>query len=45
MAKIKQRIKIKTKSRKRKIGGNSGYIQCNICGGSGRIRNWHKKKK
>ncbi len=33
----------KTKSRHRKTGGNSGYIQCNMCKGSGRIKNWRKK--
>lgn len=33
------------KTRKRKTGGNSGYIQCNVCKGTGRIKNWHKKKK
>lgn len=40
MAKAKQKV---TKSRKRKTGGNTGYIQCNICHGTGRIKNWHKK--
>ena len=35
----KQTIKIKT--RKRKTGGNSGYIKCNMCNGTGRV----KKKK
>lgn len=36
----KQTIK---KTRKRKTGGKSGYISCNMCGGTGRIKNWHKK--
>lgn len=31
-------------SRKRKTGGNSGYIQCNMCKGTGRIKNWRNKK-
>ena len=41
MAKIKQKVKV----RKKKTGGNSGYITCNVCKGSGRIKDWHKKKK
>lgn len=40
-AKAKQTIKY----RRRKTGGNSGYIQCNVCRGTGRVRNGHKKKK
>lgn len=40
MAKIKQKVKV----RKKKTGGNSGYITCNVCKGSGRIKDWHKKK-
>lgn len=35
--------KIMIKKRKRKTGGNSGYIQCNMCRGTGRIRNWRAK--
>lgn len=31
-----------TKTRKRKTGGNSGYRKCNMCHGTGRIKN--KKK-
>ena len=34
MAKVKQTIKV----RRRKTGGNSGYIKCNICHGTGRVR-------
>lgn len=45
MARIRQSVTKSTKSRKRKVGGDSGYIQCNVCHGSGRIKNWHKKKK
>lgn len=41
MAKIKQRTH--TKSRKRKTGGNSGYVSCNMCHGTGRVKNWRKK--
>lgn len=46
MARVKQKVKTttKTRSRRRKTGGNSGYLVCNICKGSGRIKNWHKKK-
>lgn len=45
MARIRQSVIKSTKSRKRKVGEDSGYIQCNVCHGSGRIKNWHKKKK
>ena len=36
-----QKVKIKTRKRVRKTGGNSGYVKCNMCGGTGR----HKKGK
>lgn len=36
MAKIRQRVK--TKRRTRKVGGNSGYKKCPNCGGDGRVR-------
>ena len=39
----KQTIR-KTKTKKRKTGGNSGYIQCNICKGQGRIKKPERKK-
>ena len=42
MARVRQTVTIKT--RRRKTGGNSGYIKCNVCKGSGRIKNWRKKK-
>lgn len=29
---------IKTRKRRRKTGGNSGYRQCNICKGTGRVK-------
>ena len=38
----KQRVTTTVKKRVRKTGGNSGYVQCNICKGQGRIK---KKKK
>lgn len=41
MAKIKQ--KVRTKKRVRKTGGNSGYVSCNMCHGTGRVKNWRKK--
>lgn len=34
---------VKTKSRTRKTGGNSGYVKCNMCHGTGRVKNWRKK--
>lgn len=35
MAKVKQTVK----RRVRKTGGDSGYRKCNMCGGTGRIKN------
>ena len=44
MATAMQRIRTKTtKKRRRKTGGNSGYVPCNMCHGTGRIKNWRKK--
>ena len=37
----KQTIKI----RKLKTGGNSGYVKCNMCNGTGRHKAAKKKKK
>ena len=34
----KQKIKITKRTRTRKTGGNSGYRQCNMCHGTGRIK-------
>lgn len=34
----KQKVKVK-KTVRRKTGGNSGYRQCNMCHGTGRIKN------
>lgn len=34
-----------TKGRRKKTGGNSGYIQCNMCKGTGRIKNWRSGKR
>ena len=42
MAKVKQTVMKTTKTRKRKTGGDSGYITCNMCRGTGRIKNWRK---
>ena len=36
---------VRSKGRRRRTGGNSGYISCNVCHGTGRIKNWHKSKK
>lgn len=40
----RQKVKVTTKKTRRKVGGNSGYIECNVCRGTGRIKNWRKKK-
>ena len=40
----KQTIR-KTKQRVRKTGGNSGYMSCNICHGTGRIKKPKRKKQ
>lgn len=34
----KQKIKITTKKRSRKTGGDSGYTKCNMCHGTGRVK-------
>ena len=39
-----QKVKITTRKRVRKTGGNSGYMSCNICHGSGRIKKPKRKK-
>ena len=36
-----QKVKVTTRKRVRKTGGNSGYVTCNLCGGTGK----HKKPK
>lgn len=38
MAKQTIKTTTTTKGRKRKTGGNSGYVKCNICKGTGRIK-------
>lgn len=35
---------IKTIKRVRKTGGNSGYVQCNMCHGTGRVKKGKKSK-
>ena len=35
---------VETTYRRRKVGGNSGYIKCNICHGTGRVKSPKKKK-
>ena len=32
------KLKVTTKRRTRKTGGNSGYRQCNMCKGTGRVK-------
>lgn len=39
-----QKVKITTRKRVRKTGGNSGYMSCNICHGSGRVKKPKRKK-
>ena len=39
-----QKVKVTTRKRVRKTGGNSGYMSCNICHGSGRVKNPKRKK-
>ena len=34
----KQKVKITTRRRVRKTGGNSGYKKCPRCGGTGRVK-------
>lgn len=36
MAKVT--IRRRTKIRRRKVGGNSGYKKCNMCHGTGRVK-------
>lgn len=36
MARVKQ--KIKTKKRRKRTGGSSGYKTCENCGGDGRVK-------
>ena len=39
MATVKKSKKTTTtKSRQRKTGGNSGYVKCNKCNGTGRVK-------
>lgn len=33
-----QKVKVTTKKRVRKTGGNTGYVKCKNCGGDGRVR-------
>ena len=39
-----QKVKITTRKRVRKTGGNSGYMSCNVCHGSGRVKKPKRKK-
>lgn len=42
----KQTVKTRTtKTRQRKTGGNSGYVKCNMCNGTGRHKAPANKKK
>ena len=43
MAKVKQTVKT-TKTRVKTKGKGADYIQCNVCKGSGVIKNKKKKK-
>jgi hypothetical protein len=44
MAKVKQTV-TKTKTRVKTGGKGADYIQCNMCHGTGRVKNGHKSKK
>lgn len=46
MLNMSQKVKITktTRTRKKKTGGNSGYMSCNICHGTGRIKKPKRKK-
>ena len=39
-----QKVKVTTRKRVRKTGGNSGYMQCNMCHGTVRQKKPKKKK-
>lgn len=39
------KAKVTVKKRQRKTGGNSGYVKCNMCNGTGRHKAAKKKKK
>lgn len=39
-----QKVKIKTRKRAIKTGGNTGYVKCNMCRGSGRVKKPKRKK-
>lgn len=39
------KIKQTTTVRRKKYGAGTDYIQCNMCHGTGRVKNGHKKKK
>lgn len=41
---IKTTTTTKTKTRVKKKSSGSGYIQCNICGGTGVVKKRSKKK-
>ena len=41
----KQTVKTTIKTRKLKTGGDSGYVKCHVCGGTGRQRTPGPKKK
>lgn len=41
--KAKQTIKMRVKKADARSGKD--YIPCNICHGTGKIKNWHKAKK
>ena len=41
----RQTVKVTTTKRVRKTGGDSGYIPCNVCHGTGRQKKPHSKKK
>ena len=46
MAKATQTIKTTTRrGRRKKSGSNADYVQCNMCHGTGKVKNWRKGRK
>ena len=44
MARVRQTVKTTRRKGRRKKNNSPDFIVCNVCGGRGKIRNWHKTK-